>query len=674
MTSLEIKVWKDRIGRARALQQTQHDDWKKAERIYNCDMQGILPGVDLEQVDVNFGKWYVDNLVPLVYFRDPFIFVKPRHEKYTSFAETMETVINYYWRELYLKQEFQRVILSSFLMPPGWIKLGYTAKIGQDIAKVEEIKQKSIIQQIKDTITGKSQKKEEKNPESLGVLNEYIKEESVFATWIPSWNMLMPEGYQVISRMPYLIEIEDVTKEDFLANPIYKNKEFISSGFPTERQSENTGKLHKPNFNNPEQFGKGVDEEINVITLYHIWDRRNQKRYTISYESEQPHFEGDFDWMEGFPYEPLNFEDNIPSFNKSNPYPTNVFKPILPQLIEVTLARTQMVKWRRRASAIILAQKGLTTEEDMKQITDTEAVQIVRVQNIQAFQMTQSPPLPNGVFDIDGTIKQDLQMGTNMGQMMFGAQPGQRTATQAGIAQSGLQLKSQARIDKVEDFTVRVARKIAQLIWWFYDKEKVAEIIGEDVTDEMWVPRPDDIDERHRIMQAELQFIIDAGSTAAPKDESVDRKQLLDMASIVATVAPERINKGEFAKSLMKKFKFAKDLKKVIISDDDDEKNCAMEENQLLEQNMPAVVSPNQNHVLHMAVHSQMKQHTQSGDAHMMSHGKFMGIEQGDKKPGGNRPPMQASNPRIVRGGATNQGDIAQSTMNRGIGTGPEAK
>jgi hypothetical protein len=442
MDSSELQIWKDRIGRGKALQQQQHQDWKQAVEIYNCNISSLLKGIDPERIDVNFGKWYIDNLVPLVYFRDPFIFVKPRHDKYSGFAETLETVINYYWRELMLKQEFKRVILSSFLMPPGWIKLGYTAKIGQDIAKVDEEKQKSLLKEIKDAVMGVIKKKEEKTPEQQGILNEYIKEESVFATWIPSWNMLMPEGYQVISRMPYLIEMEDVTKTDFQANPLYKNKDKIVSTSYRETKPSESENLHKASFRNSEGLGKGADEEVNVITLYHIWDRRNQKRATITMESDEAHFEGDFDWMEGFPYEPLAFEDNIPQLDKSNPYPTNVLKPILPQIMEQVMSRTQMVKWRKRASAYILAQKGMLNEEDMRQLEESEALQVLYVSNIQALLMSQSPALPSGVFEVDSVIKEDLQMGTNMGQMMFAAQSGQRTATQAGIAQSGLQLKS----------------------------------------------------------------------------------------------------------------------------------------------------------------------------------------------------------------------------------------
>ncbi len=137
MKSFELVIWKGRILRAIGKQQEQHESWSNSIDLYNCVFfDKKFSGFDPERVDVNFANWYVDNLVPLVYFRDPFIFVKPEHDKYDSFADTMEKVINIHWRKLQMKQQFKRVIKSGLLMPPGWIKTGYTAKIGQDKAKI----------------------------------------------------------------------------------------------------------------------------------------------------------------------------------------------------------------------------------------------------------------------------------------------------------------------------------------------------------------------------------------------------------------------------------------------------------------------------------------------------------------------------------------------------------
>lgn len=675
-----VKIWQARIGRAEGLQKTRHDAWKDSVALYNCTyFDKIKGGFDPERVDVNFGKWYVDNLVPLVYFRDPRIFIKCDSDKYSSFADTMEEVVNHEWKRLKLKQQNKKVILSGFLMPPGWIKFGYTAEIGQDVAKLEDIKQKSLIQDIKNTITGIFKKeKDEKTPEEQGVVSEYIKEESIFAKWVPSWNMLLPEGYQNISDMPYIIEREDMTRIDFEAHPLYKNKTIRYSRTVNDNTDSKKEIVTTPSYN---KSSISSDDELNVIRLYHIWDKRSQKRYTISMESNEPHFEGDWCYDgEGFPYKPLMFEDSVPDLEKSNPYPSTVFEPIMSQIIEKSLARTQMVKWRKRSSSIILAAKNQLTEEDWRQLQETEAVQLVNISNPQAVVMSQSPNLPNGVFDVNAIIDQDLQMGTNMGQMMFGAQKGTRTATQAQIGQSGLQLKSSARVDVVEDFTVEEAIYMAQLIWQFYDRDKIKEIIGKEVTPNMWLDLPDDKKERRRIIQSELQFRIDAGSTAPPKDETVDRKQLLDFLSFAASFAPERLKKDETLKAGIKRWKFVKDIDKIVIGFDDEEKRLAMEENQLMLQGHPQTVGPNEPHDVHIQIHQQASGHPLV-DQHIMLHGQRMGIipeggkdNQGSQQDGGPqdgdvRPPQKSIKPEQTRQGIPSQGGIYQSVQNQGVGS-----
>jgi hypothetical protein len=679
METGELRIWKGRIERSYGLQQQYHNLWKDSIDLYNCAyFNRLYGGFDPERVDVNFVNWYVDNLVPLVYFRDPFIFVKPKHDNWASFAETMETVINLYWRKLQMKQQFKRVIKSALLMPPGWIKTGYTAKIGQDIAKLEEIEQKGLVKEIKDTILGVFRKeKKEPTPEEQGILNQYIEEESIFANWVSSWNMLLPEGYQLIENMPYLIEIEDVPKIDFLANPIYKNK----SNIKPSREIRTAGvspNLHKPGYNN---LG-GSDSETDIIRLYHIQDRRNRKNYTLSMEAQEAHFEGDW-WSakDGFDYEPLIFDETLPTQDKSNPYPPNVILPILPQIIEQSQARTQMVKWRKRASAIILAQRGLATEEDMRQLEETDVVQLIQVSNIAAFQMSQISNLPSQIFDVDAIIKQDLQMGTNMGQLMFQAQQGQRTGIQAQISQSGLQLKASARVDVVEDFTVKVAKKLAYLLWNFYDRERISEIIGEPATEIMWPDLPDDPKERLRRVNSEMLFGIDAGSTAPPKDETVDRKQLLDFLAFAASFAPERLKKDETLKAGIKRWKFIKDIDKIVISSDDEEMQRAQLENQLMLAGHPQTVGPNEPHDVHLKIHQQAAG-TPLIDQHFVETARRMGLfpqgaqqaQQGATPQEGDiKSPRRSIMPEKAREGIPSEGDIYQSSHNMGVGTGEEA-
>jgi hypothetical protein len=590
------------------------------------------------------------------------------------------------WGKLEMKQQFQRVIMSATMMPPGWIKVGYTAKIGQDVAKMEEYRQKSIIKDLKDAITGVfKKKKEEDTPEEQGVLSEFIEEESVFAQWVPSWNILMPEGYQLFSQMPYLIEIEDIAKIDFDRNPFYNNKDKAKQSRSLSIDESGGENLRTATYNRTGSNSAGADDdETKIIRLYHVWDRRTNKRLVLSKESDQEHFEGDWSYdMHGFPYEPLYLNETLPSLDKSNPYPPNLIIPILPQVIEQSNLRSQMVKWRKRASAIIIAGPE-ANEGDMRQLTNSEAVQVIKLSDPTQFTMQQTPALPAQVFEVGDVIKEDLQMGTNMGQMMFAAQSGTRTATQANIGQSGLQLKTSAMVDKVEDFTKRVARKLCQLMWEFYDKEQIGELVGEgEITDEMWIPLPDDLRERRRLINSEIQFRIDAGSAAPPKDQTVDNKQLIDVVSVIANIMPERLNKEELGKQLIKRMKFDK-MQKIIIGNDDEEKQAADEETQLMLKGAPQVVSPNQNHHIHIQEHQQAAGHPLV-DKHILEHGKKLGIvpqgkgggqggNQSEQQGGGPqsgdvRPPKQSTNPEINRQGIPSAAGMAQSANNLGAGS-----
>ncbi len=678
---MNIEEWKGKVKETEGVQSEMHKEWNTAIDLYNCKYTNQNEAYDPERVDVNFVNWYVTNLEALSYFRDPYIFFKPKTDSYERFCETLEKVVNSEWKRLNLKEEFKYVISSGLLTSPGWLRVGYTAKIGQDEAKHEELKEKeetkSLVNNIKDVLMGKQTKEEEYKCEAeQGVLNANIQEESIFVTHISSFNILVPPGYSRFKDMPYIVQYEKMTMRDFINNSDYINKDNIRTTYEAQSQSDAT-RLQKVPYDTS-TTPVNNNSELSTITLYHIWDRRSQRRMTLSMLGDEWHREGDwpYDFL-GFPYEDCMFDRNIAGKEKANFYPPNCVRPILPQVIEQSNIRTQMSRWRKRSSAIILAQRDMLTEQDMNQLENSDALQIAYVSNIAAVQMTQTPALPNQIFEVGGEIQQDLQSATNMGQLMFAPQPGQRTASQAKIGQQGLQLKISAKQDVIEDLTVRTARKMAQLAWQFYDRDKIEEIIGETVSEEMWPDLPEDKEERRKIIR-NMKVFIDAGSAAPPKDETTDRKQLLDAISVMSTIAPERLKKDEVLKAMIKKWKFEKDVDKLVMTNDDEEEKCAEEETGFLEANHPCIVSPNNNHQIHLGVHAKAKT-TPALAQHILDHAKFAGLlpgaqgkgsEGGDKpQKGDQRPPMQSSNPEIVRQSTPTMGHIMGTGQNKGPGS-----
>lgn len=678
-----IEIWKGKVKECEGVQAEMHKEWNTSIDLYNCKYNSTDIPYDNERVEVNFINWYVTNLEALSYFRDPYIFVKDQTDSWSKFAETLEKVINKEWKRLNLKEEFKHVILSGLLTSPGWLKLGYTAKIGQDEGDNEENKakeeKKSLISNIKDILLGeKSKEKDAKLPEQQGILNSNIQEESIFATHISSFNILVPPGYSRFKDMPYVIQYEKIAIRDFIDNPTYKNKDNIRTTYESQNQSDGT-RLQKVPYNTSPDLVNNKSE-LSTITLYHIWDRRSQKRMTLSMMADDWHRIGDWPYdFQGFPYEDCMFDRNVAAKEKANFYPPNCVRPILPQVIEQSNIRTQMSRWRKRASAIILAQRNMLTEQDMNQLENSDALQIAYISDIKGVVMTQTPQLPNQIFEVGNEIQQDLQSGTNMGQMMFAPQPGQRTASQARIGQQGLQLKIEAKQDVIEDLSVRTARKLIQLAWQFYDRQKVQEIIGETVSEQMWPDLPDDKEERRKILR-NMQVFIDQGSAAPPKDETTDKKQLLDAISVMAQFAPERLKKDEMLKAIIKKWKFDKDVDKLVLTNDDEEIKCAQEENGFLEANHPCIVSPNNNHQIHLEVHAQGK-NTSALAQHILDHAKFAGLlpgaqgagsqggtngQKGQAQQGDKRPPMQSTNPEIVRQSTPNMGQMMSANENAG--------
>ncbi|KKL11632.1 hypothetical protein LCGC14_2543860, partial [marine sediment metagenome] len=172
-----------------------------------------------------------------------------------------------------------------------------------------------------------------------------------------------------------------------------------------------------------------------------------------------------------------------------------------------------------------------------------------------------------------------------------------------------------------------------------------------------------------------IQFEIEAGSTRPPKDEAVERKQWIDTAFGIKERFPNRVKDDVLLTQLFKKLGF-KDIEEMIIKFDDIEIKAAQKENELLlqgnEQGNEQVVSPNENHMLHLQVHGQVAQvpgipTTPQFNQHILDHAQFLEMSQPTIAGG----TQQTPSPREVRRQGTPEGvDLAGGATNILKGTG----
>lgn len=681
MTKDEIRIWFSRIEKCEELQGKRNPERTEILKLYQGTFFGKPTDNTGEVTEVNFLYEYVDLSLASIYAKDPHIFVRAKSSKRYRFAETMETVINHYWAQLKLKKKIKQSILEAILIPPGFIELGYLF--------IKEIKE-SDKQLQKEIETEFPELKQPKKPlEEIGIFDDTIKEDDVFANSLSTFDVLWPDGYHDIRECPYLIKVSKIPLIDLKANKMFKDSRLKVNGFNSSTSSNKPGSFRlkdnvQPLNMNIEKF---VDEENIEITLYHVLDKRSQTRFVLAKNfDEDTLFEKDWKYLpDGFPVFPLMFNEIPKTKDNAHSYPMSDAIPMLPQLKELSKISSAMMRHRKRAGTLILTRQDALSPSDITKITEASDVDVVPLENIDENSVKgfTPPALPPDFYNLRRIILEDLMRISGYQQLLVSTTSVETAEESRNIAQ-GTQIRQSARTDVIEDFTVDIASYLAGLIWQFkQDKNEISEIIGEDVSEDMWPSLPVnpegeiDIDEARRIIQKELFFEIEAGATRPPKDEAVERKQWMDVVSMVEATFPGSLKKDVILPQMLKKFDF-KDIDAAVIGFDEEEKQVSMEEIKLLLQDIPVPVSPNNNHKVHMEVMAQVFQQlggkvTQSFEEHLVAHANYEERLSPSAKPqrGDTSASPRSKTPELSRRGVPEASDFVGAIKNLGQNSGP---
>jgi len=674
MTIKEIKMWHARIQACEDLQGKVSEQRKQTIKLLTGTFFGN-PYKENELTEVNFVYEFMEILVASTYARNPHIFVRSQSGRWAAFAETMETVINYYWKEKLAKKKIIQCIKDSALQPPGFVEIGYTL-LSEKRKVIGEIENE--FPELKEV--GKKEKVEAQQ----GILDETIKEDDVFLNFVSSWDVLWPAGYHDIrTDCPYIIKKQKISYLDLIANPAYKPSKYKLKGVrQSQAEKRPTVFNMKAIVSNGNDFDN--DYELISITLYHVFDKRGHKRFTLAKNFfEDTLFEGEWKYLiDGFTLYPLIFNE-VPKVDEdANSYPMSDITPMIPQLKELSYISSAMNKHRKRAGTLLVAKEGSITEAEATKIQNASDVDLVILKSLgeQELKGFTPPPLPSDFYSLREILLQDLMRISGFQQLLYNVK-GIETATESDNVRVGSQLRQSKKVDTIEDFTVEVSKGLAGLIWQFkQDKKEIEAIIGEEVTEEMWPTLPKDEAEARRMIQRDLHFKIDAGSTQPPKDTAIERKQWMDVVSVIRANFPSRIKEDGMIKQLLKKFDFH-DIDNIVIGFDDEEVAAAQEENKLLLQGIPQIVGPNENDMIHLKVHSQAYQTpglniTPEMDEHVLKHNENMIRKNPAISPqkGDNKAATQTTTPDINRAGVPDYVDIAggakvkQTGQNKGGG------
>ena len=472
----------------------------------------------------------VKNIIPTLYYRNPYILALPKRklEEDAVSAPYAAGILNYFHKELDIKEVNKQVIFDAFILGMGVCKLGYTTKFGtipneQDVEKEkkerEKAKEKSLLEKL-----GLKKPKKEEEQEKIVDLNEYIRAESPFVKWVNPFEFGIDPSATNINNARFVYEkvtklLSDVKKQYRNAKDLkgVESKEGLPKDIPaTVIDDFKWVDLYEILYK--------TDDGINILVL-----AKDQQEYTAL-----KHEKSVYD-MDGFQYEVLYFNKHNHSL-----YPVSDLEIIkgLQDRINQTLENIldQVDKYVPK----IFVDETSLTEQGKRALRDGDIGSIVYTNKsptdvVREGSFTQ---LKADLVALIDKLLEVIMLETGLTKAQLMGMTSAQTATEAQIGQAGQNLRLSDKTDQVSEFASRQARKLWQIIRQFVDLEDISLITGEEGIDQQtgqpiysWMP---DIDSEmaKKLIKGEYRFDIEVGSTEKP-DLPILRKQIENMATIL---------------------------------------------------------------------------------------------------------------------------------------------
>ena len=512
----------------------QHD---RAEEKFKAVKKAIENNRDYykgKQWDDNAGQQYneevVDNMVykmistmiASILLRNPRYFVRSKKKPFNTpngifdtirSAQAVEVLANYYVSKLNLKREVRKCALDAMIGGYGIVELGYTF----ETEEVGNAKEESNTKENNETETAKEEYKEGEVFE----VNELIVEDSPY----------------IVRRSPLDLRIDPNAKDTLLhdaewiawrvvktiddAREYFGKKELKPNFTP---QKEKSDYVQSPSINANKQTGA----DCGLFEYWERWDKREKRIccYALDGENEiLSEKDWPIDFGKAFNIEVLYFNEN-----PDDCYPIS----------DVTLMRQQQDMLNRMESLQLdhvkrisqrkyLAQEGQMSEDEMRKLETGPdgTIALVKSDPNAAILPLRDATIAQDHYVLQNQIKNNIREVMGIAAYESGVAVNFETAAEQSSMTSAINAKRDDRRDVVEDFYIRIMRKLLVIIKETMDKEeipltqnqlnalktvipdKIAKIVGP--TGEVLLPW---LTLTNEDIQGEYEFSVSVGSTA----------------------------------------------------------------------------------------------------------------------------------------------------------------
>jgi len=457
----ELTGWKEQIQRGLAArkQDARDEHWQTYDDYY----EGRHQGADLI---MNQCFAQIRAMIPRVYFRNPGVTVTPRTPMREPHARVVEVVANYLALEMELKREIKAAILDAAITGTGLLKLGYDSEYG--------FKPEAAVPGTSETLTSRDE--QFRRLEYSGNVRPgrpWAKRADPADVVIDPAVTNIADAQWVAYRYRRLLS--DVKKDDKFSG----TRDLAPTHIERLRQGEEET-MHKPGL--PWESNEELAE---YVELWEVSDKKTERVYVFALQHDKFLMnESDVLQIDGLPWVPIVFNPR-----RKSPWGISDVEVIMPQQKELNQIRSLQKAYRKFNVIRFLVRAGAISPEQLQKLLSEEPIAHLEVDAdagklqdiIQMLQTAVPTDMPSWSLQIESDIRNLLGQGSNqMGQYETGPMggSGRRTATEASIVQSNVQMRADERRDTVADAVETVIRRCMQMVFKWWTTPQVARIVG----------------------------------------------------------------------------------------------------------------------------------------------------------------------------------------------------
>lgn len=487
---LNVKEWQVEITRGLAYQKLNANvsSWEQAREFY---MNKYADDV----ISVNLIFAIGRALVPQLYFKAPTVLIQPDKREMAEFAPVLEAIDRKLITQMGMKQQIKLGILDAYLCNLAVFKFGYHS-IGTELPNQKDVEEEgtatddvlAVLKQLSPELVkeGKEGKGKGKEDNLISYsYHDFVRPNSPWMLRVNPEDLIVPWGTIDIHSAPWCAFRVIRPLVDVQSDPVYKNTKNLKANTtmsPPKVDKDMAAKptLYKGGVTGLKGEGRGNESEAphNALEFYEVWDKRTGSIYVLTLDDDlflrkEKHNLN----IQGLPVEILQFNPTGWNF-----WGTTDVNQIVQQQMEYNETRTMEMKHKKISMLKIVVNGQAMLDTEIEKMMDGK-ISVAKTKDggdpNRVVKMI-TPTMSSDLFKISDVIRTDISEILGFSRNQAGEfDVSRRTATEAGIVQRALEIRSDERRDQVADFIAAAfQRKINPIIFEQWTERRSIQVAG----------------------------------------------------------------------------------------------------------------------------------------------------------------------------------------------------